>query len=271
MTNNIPILEFDPDPNAVIEPSKAISSIDAPERCVVCFFREIIGLLKDEIQLDKVNELSGLLIDKGHPKILKELHSEMGSNPLYELDGYKHRIALYHPGVGAALAAGFLEEVIALGCRRFIAIGSCGVLDSNIAVGHLIVPTSAVRDEGVSYHYMPPSREVEASPIAVAAIEKALQRRNVPYLLSKTWTTDGVYRETPAKVKRRREEGCLTVEMEAAAFFAVAKFRNVEFAQILYGGDDVSGSEWDTRDWYKRKDVRKELFDIAVEACLEMD
>ena len=58
------------------------------------------------------------------------------------------------------LAAGLLEEMIAWGCRKFIACGGCGVLAQEIAVGHLILVTSAVRDEGVSYHYLPPAREV---------------------------------------------------------------------------------------------------------------
>jgi len=163
-----------------------------------------------------------------------------------------------------------MEEVIALGCRKFIAVGSCGVLDREIAVGHLIIPTAAVRDEGASYHYQPPGREVEPDEESVRAIETVLKRKNIPYIKGKTWTTDGFYRETPEKVKLRCEEGCLTVEMEAAAFFAVAKFRRVQFAQILYGSDDVSGTEWDMRRWFSRKDLRSNLFDLAVDACLEI-
>jgi uridine phosphorylase len=69
-------------------------------------------------------------------------------------------------------------------------------------------------------------------------------------------------------VKLRRSEGCLTVEMEAAAFFAVAKFRGVTFGQILYGGDDVSGCDWDGRKWQGRRDIREALFRLAAEACL---
>jgi nucleoside phosphorylase len=65
--------------------------------------------------------------------------------------------------------------------------------------------------------------------------------------LVKTWTTDAPYRETPNKNKLRIEEGWVAVEMEMAAFLAVAHFRQVQFGQILYGGDDISGSEWDNR------------------------
>jgi uridine phosphorylase len=172
-----------------------------------------------------------------------------------------------HPGVGAPLAAAFLEEMIALGCTKFIACGGAGVLNAGLAVGHLVIPTSAVRDEGTSYHYLPPGREVGPSPEGIAAIEAALEARHVPYVKGKTWTTDAVYRETPARVARRRNEGCLTVEMEAAAFFAVAQFREVTFAQILYSGDDLSGEAWDHRDWYRRESIRENVFWLAVEAA----
>jgi uridine phosphorylase len=163
-----------------------------------------------------------------------------------------------------------LEEMIALGCRKFVACGGAGVLDKEIAVGHIVVPATAVRDEGTSYHYLPSGREVGASPEGVAAIEQTLKRHGVPYIVGKTWTTDAPYRETPAKVRLRKSEGCVTVEMEAAAFFAVAQFRRVVFAQMLYGGDDVSGGEWDSRQWSERTSVREKLFWLAVEACLTL-
>jgi uridine phosphorylase len=188
----------------------------------------------------------------------------------YEFEQGGKRLAFLHPGVGAPVAAGMLEGAIALGCRKFIACGGAGVLNREIAVGHIVVPDTAVRDEGTSYHYLAPGREAQASPEGVDAIERVLRAHNVPYLVGKTWTTDAPYRETPNKVKMRRAEGCLTVEMEAAAFFAVAQFRGVIFAQMLYGGDDVSGTEWDHRDWNNRTTVREKLFWLAAEACLAL-
>ncbi len=109
-----------------------------------------------------------------------------------------------------------------------------------------------------------------ASPAGVATIERTLQAHKAPYILGKTWTTDAFFRETPAKVQMRQAEGCLAVEMEAAAFFAVAQFRGVTCAQMLYGGDDVSGIEWDHRDWFARTSVREQLFWLAAEACLTL-
>jgi uridine phosphorylase len=76
------------------------------------------------------------------------------------------------------------------------------------------------------------------------------------------------WRNPEAKVRHRKAEGCITVEMEAAAFFAVAQFRSVQFDQLLYGGDDVSSSEWDSRLWDSHTSVREKLFWLAAEACL---
>ena len=168
------------------------------------------------------------------------------------------------------MAAALLEEAIAKGGRTFVACGGAGVLNREVAVGHLVVPSSAVRDEGTSYHYAPPAREAYVSARVVRTIERVLTRHKVPYVVGKTWTTDAFYRETPGKVALRKQEGCLTVEMEAAAFFAVADFRDVTFGQILYGGDDVSGETWDSRRWNERTSVREKLFWLAAEACLEL-
>jgi uridine phosphorylase len=254
MRQAFPILEFDPTPRAVIEPSEIIKPEDIAPDCVICFFQEVLSRLVEEGRLRKVSTSK----------------SEIGEHPFYELEVDGRRLTVFHPGVGAPLAAGLLEEAIAKGGRTFIACGSSGVLDREMTVGHVVVPTSAVRDEGTSYHYAPPARDAEPSPEAVQAIERVLRRHDIPHVLGKSWTTDAFYRETPGKVALRKEEGCLTVEMEAAAFFAVARFRDVTFGQILYGGDDVSGETWDSRSWNERTTVREKLFWLAVEASLEL-
>jgi uridine phosphorylase len=253
-SDSYPILEYDDAPEAVLEPSRQIAPEDVPPHAVICFFQDVISRLAQ---------------DHG-AKVIKHLRSEIGAHPIYELHAFGQRLAVFHPGVGAPLAVGLLEETIALGCRDFIACGGAGVLRSEIAVGHVVIPTSAVRDEGTSYHYLPPGREVAPHPAAVAAIESVLRAHGVAYVTGKTWTTDAIYRETPGKVARRRDEGCLTVEMEAAAFFAVARFRRVRLAQLLYGGDDLGSEAWDSRHWATH-DVREQLFWLAAEACLALE
>ncbi|HLZ24934.1 MAG TPA: nucleoside phosphorylase [Ktedonobacterales bacterium] len=249
-----PILEFDATLEAVIEPKRVIKPRDMPEHAVACFFQDVLSRLEQEHAA----------------KVIKHLRSEIGRHPVYEIDVDGRRLAVFHPGVGAPLGAAFLEEMIALGCRKFIACGGAGVLRSDIALGHVIVPATAVRDEGTSYHYLPPGREAAANPAALTAIQDTLQAHELEYVLAKTWTTDAIYRETPEKMRLRKEEGCVTVEMEAAAFFAVAQFRSVQLGQILYGGDDLGGVEWDARGWHKQASAREKVFWLAAEACLRM-
>ena len=254
LRRDYPILEFDPTVPAVINPWEFLKPLGISELVVICFFRDVIETLKAEHGLKQVYVLG----------------SEMGEAPVYELNVDGRPVLVFHAAVGASAAAAFLEELIALGGRKIMACGGAGVLDRTITMGHLMIPTAAVRDEGTSYHYLPPSREVQVNPAAVAALVKVLQRDNVEYLLGKTWTTDAIYRETPAMVQLRRAEGCLMVEMEAAAFLAVAQYRGVQFGQLLYGGDDVSSDQWDSRHWQRQTSLREKLFWLATEACLEL-
>lgn len=250
-----PILEFDSEPIAVVEPSKIYAKHDdMPERVVICFFREVLMQLRMRYPMTVIHQLGG----------------ESGDNPIYRMMVDDTPVALLHPGVGAPLASAFMEEVIALGGRKFIACGGAGVLSSDIPVGGLIIPDRAVRDEGTSYHYLPPSREVKGNPHAIKAIEETLSAHEIPYQIGKTWTTDGIYRETRKKVNSRKAEGCLVVEMETAAFFAVAEFRNVIFGQILYGGDDLGGEQWDGRNWMGQASTREKLFWLAAESVCKL-
>jgi len=254
MNTAIPILEFDAEREAVIEPAKMGKQVDLPEHCVLCFFREVIAAVQLEFEAEP----------------LPPMKSEMAEIQLYSARHAGKPFGIIQAPVGAPLAAAVLEEVIARGGRKIIACGGAGVLDKTIASGGIVVPTSALRDEGTSYHYLPPARDVLPSPRAVEAILQTLAENNCSYVQGKTWTTDAFYRETRGKVARRRAEGCITVEMEAAAFFAVAQFRGVEMGQLLYGGDDVSGVEWDRRSLGRKIPIREQLFRLSLEACLKL-
>ena len=249
-----PILEFDDTLVAKIEPSFSHKKAEGYEYCVITFFREVLENMEK----------------KGLIKVVKLLNCETVDIPIYEMDYKGKKVHLFLGYVGAAGSAAFLEELIALGFNKFIVCGGAGVLRKDIAVGHLVIPTSAVRDEGASYHYLPPAREVESNPEVVAKIEEEFIKDKIEYIKAKTWTTDSFYRETEKKVELRKSEGCVTVEMEAAAFLAVAKFRNVKLGQILYGGDDLSDVVWDSRKWHSRVEIRENLVDISIRICLSL-
>jgi uridine phosphorylase len=250
-----PILEFDPDEQAVIEPHMVRSRLEIPTAAVLCFFSDVI----QEVCVD------------GGARVLTELQSAHGLHPVFEVDWQGRPVAVFHPGVGAALASVFLEEIIATGCRNFVSVGGAGGLLPELTVGHVVVPSSAIRDEGTSYHYLPAAREVEPSPDALTAVRTVLEAHGVPFVTAKAWTTDAPYRETGGKVARRALEGCAAVDMEAAALFAVARFRGTRIASILAAADDLSQDEWDDRGFIPDTSVRERLFWLAVEACATLD
>lgn len=250
--NEIPILEYDDTYEGVIHAPNLFQAIGKGTHCVITFFQDVISKLIEEDKLEAVARLT----------------SEHGVHPVYEIEYEGQKICLFHPVLGGSLAAAFLEELIALGFKKFIACGGAGVLDKNLPVGSLIVPTRALRAEGASYHYLPPSRYVTLDTQAVQAIETILKRRKLPFVEGMTWTTDAYYRETRAMVDYRKEEGCICVEMECASFAAAARFRKVTFGQLLYSGDDISQDIWNSRQWKSKTDIRYDLVIAAIEACL---
>jgi uridine phosphorylase len=249
-----PILEFDPDADAIIHPKHVVERLpDAPACAVLCLFGEVIDRLRDE----------------GAP-VLWELSAAHGVHPVYGMEVGGRTVAVFHPGVGAPLAGAFLEEAIESGCRAFVGIGMAGGLVEQLTIGHVVVPTFAIRDEGTSYHYLPPGRSVAPPEGVVDVIEATLTRHGVPYVSGGTWTTDAPYRETRGKVDRRVAEGCITVEMEAAAFFAIARFRDVPLGMIFMTSDDLSGEEWDPSGFGAHLDTRELLLRLAAEAVLTL-
>ena len=252
--DDAPILEFDPAPTAVIEPRHVRMRLDhAPEHAVLCMFGEVIERLA-----------------RDGSTVLWELSAAHGIHPVYGVEVAGHRIAVLHPGVGAPLAGAFFEEAIEAGCRKFVGIGMAGGLVPALTIGRVRVPTSAVRDEGTSYHYMPASREVHPSTGVVTTLESVLARHDVPFVAGKTWTTDAPYRETRAKIDRRVADGCITVEMEASALFAIARFRDVPLGMMFMTSDNLSGDEWDSSGFGAHLDTRELLLRLACEAVLEL-
>jgi uridine phosphorylase len=252
---DVPLLEGDFTAEGMIEPARVVPEVDMPECAVACFFGEV------------VNE-----VVPGRPdaRQVTVLSSEAGPSPVWEIELSGRRLAVFQPGVGAPLAAGYLEEVIAMGCRRLVACGGAGALVPELVMGHAVVADSAVRDEGTSYHYLPADRVVDADPHAVATLVEVLDTAGVAHVRGRTWTTDAFYRETRSRVERRLAEGCVLVEMEAAALIAVAKYRGVSFGQVLLAGDSLAGESWEHRGWTSARAARERLFWIAAEAALSL-
>ncbi|MCL2869364.1 nucleoside phosphorylase [Candidatus Saccharibacteria bacterium] len=138
---------------------------------------------------------------------------------------------------GAAMSVQDFEILIASGVKKFVAFGTCGSLKLDLAQNIIIIPAAAIREEGVSYHYLPPGDEVTAPSLPIELFKKY----GLETATGKVWTTDAVFRETADKVKMMQQKGCIAVDMELSAMLAVAQFRKVKFAQFLIIQDNVVG------------------------------
>ena len=155
------------------------------------------------------------------------------------MDGEK--ILLVYPTTGSAGSVCDVELLIASGIKKFVAFGTCGRLDKNIAKNTIILPTTAYREEGTSYHYLPDSDEIEVDKSLLQKAKSVFDKTTLTAIEGKIWTTDAVYRETYGKVKLMQERDCLGVDMELSALLALAKYRDVKFFQYLIGDDAVGG------------------------------
>ncbi|WP_129677851.1 nucleoside phosphorylase [Candidatus Chloroploca sp. Khr17] len=148
-------------------------------------------------------------------------------------------------GIGAPAAAMTMELLVAMGVRRFINIGTAGGLTPNLTVGDLTICTAAIRDEGVSHHYLAdPHAPALPTHQLTEDFAAALHQHGLTPPRGSTWTTDAPFRETRAEIAHYQQEGVLTVEMETAALFAVAHLRQVEIAAGFVISDVLSGEAW---------------------------
>lgn len=190
------------------------------EICIVTFSRIISEEVHKRLECVKIGEIP----------------SCNGRVPVYYFVHNGRKIGFYLSHLGSACAANDIIEVSWFsGATKFIAFGSAGSLDKEATAGKYVIPTAAYRDEGMSYHYAPPADYIDVK--GTETVECVFRELGVPYVLGRTWTTDAFYRETRALVAKRREEGCLAVEMEVAGMQAVCDFHGYELYDFLMTGD----------------------------------
>lgn len=170
-------------------------------------------------------------------------------------------VLFYMSPVTAPAASCILSEISYItGATNFIFFGSSGIL-VNDAKNKVIIPTKAYRDEGTSYHYLPASDFIDIKNYGL--IEEVCKKHGIHHILGYTWTTDAIYRETINNVNKRRESGCICVEMEISALQAVANYLNINLYTFLISGDILSDS-WDSADLGTEKEKKKQLESIDV-------
>lgn len=249
--------EFDSCREAIIDPDKLVSKIDNfPEATISCFSRHLF---------EKV-------LTYFEPEKIAELHSAVGISPVYEVEYKGKRFAMYQSWAGEPMCVGMYEELIAMGSKRLILLGNCGVLDKNIEDCGIVIPTKAIRDEGTSYHYAEASDTIDVNKKYKEEFIEVLNEARYPYVEGTTWTIDACYRETREKMKRRKEQGAIIVEMECAGMQALCNFRNTEFFQFIYAGDNLDHDTWDPRSLSGeiRLDDKSKIMFLAFELGLKI-
>ncbi|HKS88147.1 MAG TPA: nucleoside phosphorylase [Stellaceae bacterium] len=145
---------------------------------------------------------------------------------LFEFTEGGERCGIIGCAVGASFAVLLAEELFVSGCELLISMTSAGQIAARGDPPYFVVIDRALRDEGTSYHYLPPAEFADADPALVAAALAGLQQAPAPVHRGATWTTDAPFRETEAAIERCRARGILAVEMEAAALYAFAQAKH---------------------------------------------
>lgn len=231
INTEIPLMNADHDDESIVNPQDFISyqkrrgklKLDRyPETVFICFNLFVRDIFR-EVGSD-VNLLTPSLLH-GRSK-----------------DGNEYLVNLV--GVGAPMAVATIEELFANGARKFISIGSAGAIRSEFTIGDIVVPTFAVRDEGTSYHYLPPARYVDCKCDLGDGIAGILEKNGMKVVRCGTWTTDAPYRETRGKRETLISEGVGVVEMEVSAISALSKFRGFETSSVLVVSDVLGEKNW---------------------------
>jgi uridine phosphorylase len=149
------------------------------------------------------------------------------------------RIAFSSPKFGAPAVAMAVDVFAKAGFNAVVGIGFCGGLQPDVKCGELVLPCSAVRDEGASHNYGPADHAAECSPKAAEVVNACAAELGIDLRLGPVWTTDGILRETRDKVGRHHSLGCLGVDMETAALYTVASAMGMDAVAILVASDNV--------------------------------
>ena len=252
------LTEFDPAKKAVIDPERIFHPIpDFPETVISIFSHQLFGNI--------VEFLGG--------KEIAQTRDVDGVWPVYRVFYQGKQFALYKARLGAPACVGSFEDIIPMGAKRLILLGTCGVLDKSIAECGIIIPRKAIRDEGTSYHYAPASDYIDVNTKHIDLFTSILRECGYPYVMGTTWTTDAFYRETRDKVARRKEMGAICVEMECAAMQAMCNFRGVEYFQFLYAADNLDNTKWDPRSLsgLSKLDEKEKIALLAFELACKIE
>jgi uridine phosphorylase len=142
---------------------------------------------------------------------------------VFEQDGF--RFGIIGCAVGGPYAVLVAEELFASGCRLLVSVTSAGQIVPLRPPPYFVLIEHALRDEGTSHHYLPPTTYARVSPLLLAMMESLHGRGDFIIERGASWTTDAPFRETQQAIAYAQSQGILAVEMEAASLYAFAEAR----------------------------------------------
>jgi len=212
----------------VFSPTEAVSSQgeglpDVPPAIVLGYQQELT---------DAVSSLAGPPVDIVRSQQLYPITDAVGYVPVHEA------------GIGAPVTAIVTENVVAAGAQAVVMLGGCGALQPDLPPDAAILPTDTIRDEGVSYHYLPREDPVRPTDALVDALEDHLTNAGFETPRGRTWTTSAMYSETIPEIRRYRDDGVLSLCMESAAIWSICQYRGADAATVHQIGDYLAPDEW---------------------------
>jgi uridine phosphorylase len=207
-----PLLDHDPGESPVFLPGKLLEA--ARRRKRLPRMKAPAGCL-----LDFDGELAGHLLATGRAAVEPAWPCFHTRLLRWKADGAEYGVI--GGTVGAPFAVLVAEELFALGCQAIVSISSAGLVAPGLSPPFFLLIEKALRDEGTSHHYLPAERFSVASSSLLAVVARRMAKTGIPVHTGTSWTTDAPFRETETLIAARREEGVVSVEMEAAALLAL--------------------------------------------------
>jgi purine-nucleoside phosphorylase len=208
---------------------KGLSSVAVPEVCIL----EFDGDLTDQL-------VQGNLVKPWTTWAC--FHT-----PMFALEVNGKPCGIVPRAIGGSFAVLVAEQLLACGAKVVVGLTSAGRVSAQLPIPSLVVATAAIRDEGTSYHYLPPANSVEAPTRLTPCLLGQLSNLGPPVHTGTVWTTDAPYRETAQELEKYAQQGVLAVEMQAASLFALAAARNALIGVVAHVSNaiDHTGEPFD--------------------------
>jgi len=245
-----------PDDAALIEPRRIPGDPKIDHPILLVLFEPYLEILRKTLKLKK--------------SAWKRLRFPSMTYCSTEIEGKP--ISIFGAPLGSPQAALLLERLIAMGAESVVAFGCCGSLQTTLKTGDLVIPIDSLSEEGTSIHYpLPAGIQAQADKKITQLLAMKCQDKKMAWIAGRVWTTDAIFRETKEKVKRYSEAGLLAVEMEMAALFTVAAYRNVRLGGMMVVSDELATQKWKTGFlnpffWLASQKAAK----VAVASCLAL-